>query len=300
MLLSSAARLAPIDISRDGAFLNLGFIEDRLPQMLTFVESAAFLRKVFRNEAIGAVITTPELEPAVPHGIAVAVCEEPRVAFATLHNALAAADFYWEPFPTEIDASARVHRTASVAERNVRIGPEVSVGPQTAILERTVIGAQVDIGAGSVLGGVGFQTVRSRPAMIELAHAGGLVVGARARLLPGCLIATGLFRQDTAVGADARVGAGAFLSHDVRVGDRAFIGHGAVINGRVEVGYEAWIGPGAVVANGLKVGSAAFVSLGAAVIRNVPDGSRVSGNFATGHRALLRLQAGLGKEPEPL
>ena len=43
-----------------------------------------------------------------------------------------------------------------------------------------------------------------------------------------------------------------------------------------------------MIANNLTVGERAFVSLGAVVIRNVEAGARVSGNFATSHRRMLR------------
>jgi UDP-3-O-[3-hydroxymyristoyl] glucosamine N-acyltransferase len=122
------------------------------------------------------------------------------------------------------------------------------------------------------------------------------VIRDRSRLLPGAVVATGLFRQNTVLSRDVRVGSQAFISHGVEIGERAFVGHGAVLNGGVRVGREAWIGPAVVVAPELEIGDEAFISLGAAVIRSVPAGSHMSGNFAVPHRRLLRFLAGLGTD----
>ena len=298
MLLSSAAPYGPFSVAREGSFRNLGFVHQGAEQMLSFAENARFLRAALRNGSISALLTTAELAAAAPAGIAVGICERPRAVFAMLHNRLASSGFYWEDFATVINPTARVHPTASVAEKNVRIGPGTVVGPMATILERTAIGSEVEIGAASVLGGVGFQTVRG-PAMIELTHAGGLTVGDRSRVLPGAIIATGVFRENTIIAPDVRVGSRAFVSHGVRIDERAFVGHGAVVNGGVAVGKDAWIGPGAVISQELEIGEEAVVSLGAVVIRSVPARSRVSGNFAAPHRALLRFMAGLQADTGP-
>ena len=291
MRLSEIADTAQITVSRDGEFRNLGFLAERQAHMLVFLESARHQAALLENKSIRAVLTTEDLADLVPSGLALGVCSAPRLAFATIHNELARREFYWEPFETVIDPLAQVHPTAWIAERNVRIGPQTTIGPRATILERCMVGTGAVIGAGAVLGGVGFQTVRTGGAMLEMQHAGGLIVQDRVHVLAGAVLATGLFRTSTVISSDSRIGSQAFVSHGVLVGERTFVGHGAVVNGNVRIGAEAWIGPGAVVANNLTIGDRAFVSLGAAVIRDVPAGSHVSGSFAGSHRQALRLLA---------
>jgi UDP-3-O-[3-hydroxymyristoyl] glucosamine N-acyltransferase len=293
MRLSEMENAAGMVVRRDGDFQTLGFLGDTYPHQLVFLENRAFLRALQRNRSVSAVLTTVELTDAVPHGLAVAICDQPRTVFANLHNELALRGFYWDDFPSVIDPSAKVHPTAWIAERNVRIGAASEIAPNATVLERCVIGENVVVGAGAVLGGVGFQSVRSIQPMIEMSHAGGLLVESRARILPGAVVATGLFRQSTLISEDARVGSNAFVSHGVQVGQRVFVGHGAVINGNVAVGADSWIGPGAIVSQNLRIGEKAFISLGAVVIRNLAAGARVSGNFAVPHRRLLRMLATL-------
>ncbi len=255
MRLSEVADSADIAVRRDGDFQNLGFIHDSLEHMLVFLESQRLQKAVVGNKNIRAILTTEELAGGVPPGLALGVCNDPRLTFAKLHNELAKTEFYWRPFTTVIDPRARVHPTAWVAGKNVRIGAETTVGPHATILERCIVGAGAVIGAGSVLGAVGFQTVRTGGAMIEMHHAGGLTVGDRVHILPGAVIATGLFRQTTAVSTEARIGSQAFVSHSAQIGERTFIVHGSVVNGTVTIGKEAWIGPVAVIANSLGNGN---------------------------------------------
>jgi UDP-3-O-[3-hydroxymyristoyl] glucosamine N-acyltransferase len=291
MRLGDICETRGVELRRDGEFDNLGFLETGLDGMLVFLEAKRFARALTANLGVVAVLTTPDLAETVPGNLALAVSAEPRLAFARIHNHLAERGFYWEEFATSIDPLANVHSTAWVAPKNVRIRRGTVVGPQAAVLERCVVGEDVVVGAGAILGGVGFQTVRGAGALVEMRHAGGLVIGDRVHILPGAVVATALFRQNTEIFADVRVGSQAFVSHAVRIGERASVGHGAVVNGNVVIGEDARIGPGAVIANNLSIGDRAIVSLGAAVIRNVPAGARVSGNFAVSHKRLLRTMA---------
>src|SRR5438105_5281093 len=129
MRLSELENAAGMAVRRDGDFQSLGFLGDTYPHQLVFLENRAFVRALQRNRSVSAVLTTAELVDAVPGGVAVAICDQPRIVFANLHNKLALRGFYWDDFPTAIDPSAKVHPTAWVAERNVRIGGESEIAP---------------------------------------------------------------------------------------------------------------------------------------------------------------------------
>jgi UDP-3-O-[3-hydroxymyristoyl] glucosamine N-acyltransferase len=294
--LSDLAAFEPLTIYRNGQFDTLGFAHHSGARLLTFLDDARLLSRVVRNRDVSAVITSPELAPRIPERIGVATCIQPRLVFAEIHNLLAESGYYWKDFETVIDPGARIHPSAFVAERNVRIGAGAVVMPHATILERCLLAEDVMVGAGAVLGGEGFQRVRDTDPMLEMRHAGGLEAGRGARFLAGAVVATGLFRSNTKLERDVRVGSQAFVSHDVAVGERTLIGHGAVVNGNVTIGPKVWIGPGAVVSSDLTIGTEAFVSLGAVVIRDVAPRARLSGNFAIPHRRLLRALADLGEE----
>src|SRR5258708_4613607 len=199
MRLSEMENAAGMTIRRDGDFQTLGFLCDTYPHQLVFLENRAFLRGLQRNRSVSAVLTTAELADAVPRGVAVAICDQPRTVFANLHNELALRGFYWDDFPTVIDPSAKVHPTAWIAERNVRIGAASEIAPNATVLERCVIRENVVVGSGCVLGGGGFQTVRLAGAMVVMNHARGHLVVTPVPILPGAGLAAGLLLHNTLI-----------------------------------------------------------------------------------------------------
>lgn len=286
--LADAGRYVPLEVAVDGEFQTLGFLIDSLDRMLTFVEHSKFLRKLASNKSVSAVITTPQLASLVQPGLGVAVSGNPRRAFFLLQNALAATDFYGIDAPSRTDASARIHRCASIAESGVEIGPDVVIEANAVVGSGCKLARGVVVHAGAVLGAAGFQTFRGDGDYIEMLHAGGIVIEEGAIIFSNATVARGLFRQSTWIGSGVRIGNNAFISHNVAIGPRSFIGHGAVVNGNAHVGRECWIGPGAVLSNGVTLGDQTQVSLGSVVVRDINAGERVSGNFAVPHERFLR------------
>ena len=295
MRLSQVASADELEIVRDGEFRTLGFLSDPQAGMLTFVESPRYLAAVARG-APAAVLTTPALRSALVEALVgggeddtgLAICAEPRRAFFRLHNRLAAGGFYWDDFPTAIDPTARIHPSAIVAARNVRIGARTVVEPRVVIAERSIVGADCVLRAGAVLGSVGFQVLRLDGAVIDMTHGGGVELEDEVHVLANAVVAAAVFRQSTRIGCGSRIGNLAFVSHNVQIGRRCLIGHNAVVNGNVRIGDEAWIGPGAALAHCITIGERAKVSLGSAVIGDVAAGEQVTGNVAIAHRRFLR------------
>ena len=293
--LRRATEWVPITIERNAPLMELGFVNAARPGMLTFIEDARYLPALLRLEGVGAVLTTPELAASVPGHLGLATSLAPRHDFTKLHNHLATrTNFYGDPFATEVAIGAFVHPQAFVAASDVRIGPGATIGAHATILEGCVIAAGAVIQAGAVIGACGFQTTRLDGELLEMTHAGTVHIGEGAIVMANAVVARGVFHTATRIGAQARIGNQAFVSHHVSIGARAFIGHGAVINGNVAVGDDAWIGPGATISNDTEVGARAHVSLGATVIRTVADGEHVTGAIAVPHREALRRAAQRG------
>jgi UDP-3-O-[3-hydroxymyristoyl] glucosamine N-acyltransferase len=293
LTLQEITPLIPLEIVVDAEFETLGFLSDRLPRMLTFIEDPKFLRQTLSHDCVAAVLTGADISKEIPIRLGLAITAHPRRDFARVHNLLAGTtDFYGARHPSEIDSSAKIHPRAAVALENVQIGPGVVVEANAVIGSGCVLEREVIVRAGAVLGATGFQTYRDESGYIEMTHAGMLVVEERAQIFSNATVARGLFRQTTRIGPEVRVGNNAFVSHNVQVGARSFVGHGAVVNGNTRIGQRAWIGPGAVLSNGLSVGDEARISLGSVVIRDVAPGEHVSGNFAVTHRELLHRMAG--------
>ncbi len=286
--LSEIAEIAEIAVVHDAVVSNLGFVSSPLPEMLTYAGTPAFLADAVRNGCT-AVIVPPSLAAQVPQNLGLLVCDEPHDAFHRIHQFLAnRTDFYGNDIESRIHPRARVHHTATIDDRNVRIAVDVVVGAGAVISGRVVIAAGAVISPGATIGASGFQTIRVDGRPVEFVHVGGVVIGEKALVYSNATVARGLFRQDTVLSMDCRVGNNAFVSHNAQVGPRSVIGHGTVVNGNVVVGADVWIGPGATISNNITIGDGARVDLGATVIGNVAAHSHVGGPPAIDHRSVLR------------
>lgn len=296
--LDELAELVPLTVVRPARISTLGFLPDRLPGMLAFLDDRRHLNAVSSNSCVAAMITSPELAGDIPEHLGLVLAAQPRRRFFELQNALAErTDFYGGRTETVIHETARIHPRADVAGHNVRIGAGAKVETGAVIGPGAVLREGIVVRAGAVLGASGFQTYRGEDGFIEITHAGDLEVGEGTIIFANAVVARGVFRQSSRIGRHCRIGVNAFVSHNVEIGDMAFVGHGAVVNGNCRIGARAWIGPGAVLTHAIEIGERAEVSLGSVVMADVKPGTRVSGNFAVAHQRLLRHVAGM-VEPE--
>ena len=286
--LSDIAALVEIPVTRDATVSNLGFVSSALPDMLTYAVTSAFLDAALQSGCT-AVIVPSSLATHVPEELGLLVCDEPADTFHKIHQCLAdRTDFYGDDIESRIHPRAHVHPTATIDDRNVRIAADAVVGAGSVISGRVMIAAGAVISPGAVIGASGFQTMRVDGRPVEFAHVGGVVIEENAIVFSNATVARGLFRQDTVLGIDSRVGNNAFISHNVQLGPRSVVGHGAQVNGNVEVGADVWIGPGATISNNLVIGDGARIDLGATVIGNVAAQSHVGGPPAIDRRVMLR------------
>ena len=273
---------------RDAPVANLGFVSSPLAGMLAFAESESFVDTAVRR-GCHALIVPPALLPRVPEHIGVMLSATPGNTFRDCHEALALhTDFYGADVETRVHPGARVHSTATIDPRNVRIAEDVEVGAGCVVSGRVTVGRRVKILPGAVIGTAGFQTMTSEGQRHEFSHVGGVTIGDDAVVFANATIARGLFRQDTVIGEGGRIGNNTFISHNTRLGRGTTVGHGAIVNGNVLVGDDVWIGPGASIANDVSIGDGARVDLGATVIGRVAPGKHVGGPPAIDHHTVLR------------
>lgn len=277
------------DVARDGEFFTTGKIPTRAKAKLVPVGAEKYLPELLRSlDGVAGVVCPAELVDKIPEGLAVAVSPSPQAAVYKVHVALAERpDHFWTSFETRIAPSARIHPRAFVAERDVVIGENTVVGPNATILERTIIGDDCQIGANTVLGTEAFETVKVDGRERLQRQVGGVKVGNRVVFLSGDTVARSVFPVFSKIGDDCFFDNLVYVGHDALIAPGCKMALGALIAGRVELGAGAYIGPNATVSNGLKVGAGATVTLGAAATRDVPAGTRVSGNFAIEHAKFL-------------
>ena len=276
-----------IQIEKDGIFESLGFVSHAANQMMVFLESNEYLPELLENPVISCVVTTPELANTLPDRYGVLTCETPRKAFFEIHNQLAQSEFYWKEFKSEISSDARLHPTAFIAEKNVRIGKRVLVEPHVTILEKCIIEDDVIIRSGAVIGCQGYEFKDLGYTLMPVAHAGGVLVHSRAEIQGNTVVDKAVFNGFTEIGEDVKIDNLVHVAHNVKIGPRSRIVAMAMLGGSVVIGSDVWIGPSSVISNGVRIGDRAFVTLGSVVTRDVAPGQHVTGNFAIEHNKFL-------------
>ena len=283
MKLSEVPSELGIQTVRDGWFENLGLVAHQSAAMLSFLESERYLAELVANPRVSCVVAAPALAEAVPREMGVAVAASPRSAFYHLHNRLAATDFYWKSFASQVAPSARVHPRAYVAERDVRIGERCVIEPNATILERTIIDDDCIVRAGAVIGSEGFHFMPEGDALLPVAHAGGVHLHRRSEVQSCACVDKAIFGAFTEVGEDSRIDNLCQIAHNVKLGKRNRVAAGAMVAGSVETGDDVWIGPTVAISHMLRVAGGATLTMGAVVTRNVAPGQRVTGHFAIEH-----------------
>ena len=288
MRLSQVSSVVSMGILRDGEFNSLGLLSHDADKMLVGFYDPDYFNQLVANRHITCVITNPDLAPRLPEHLAVAVCDDPKTAFYQIHSHLfSQTDFYWTDFDSEMSPEAIVHERAYVAPKNVRIGRGTIVEPNATILERSIIGEGVIIRAGAVIAGEGFEPKYVGGKHVIIPHAGGVLLHDRVEIQANTHIQRSVFGGFTEVGEDTKVDAFVHIGHHVRIGRRCEIAACAMLGGSTIIGDDIWIGPNATISTELRIGNGAFITLGAVVTRDVPDGQRVSGNFAIEHSRFI-------------
>ncbi len=284
MRLSEVKAKTSTEVVRDGEFESLGLITGSKPKQLGFIEDAKYLPELLSKTNITCVISTPSLVSSVPERLGVGVSNNPRKTFYEIHNYLAKeTHFYGKSFNTEIAPSAKIHPTAYIAERNVRIGDECEIGPNACILENSILEDRVVVRAGAVIGTEGFQFSRIGDKVVPTVHAGGVILHNGVEIQGNTVVDKAVFDEFTELGENTKVDNLVHIAHNVHVGKNCLIAALAAIAGSVTIGNDVWIGPCASIIPEIKIGNGAFISIGAVVTKDVAPGQRVTGNFAIDH-----------------
>jgi UDP-3-O-[3-hydroxymyristoyl] glucosamine N-acyltransferase len=289
MRLTELPQITHAAIARDGEFATLGLLSDDVDQLLVALYDRRFRPELLANPHVSAVITTRELAAEIAESLGLMVAEDPLAAFFAIHEHLCRnTDFYWSDFESDIAPDARIHPTAVVARRNVRIGSGAVVEPHATVHERSLVGCDVVLRTGCVIGGAGFHPRVVGASLRNVHHAGGVIIDDRVEVQNNTVVVRCTFRGFTRVGAETILSSLVNVAHNVRIGRRCRIGTGARIAGSARIGDDVWIGPNATISNLVRIGDGAAVSLGSVVVRDVAAGQRVTGNFAIDHQAFLR------------
>lgn len=288
MNLSEISKKILIRVIQDGSFRELGFLNRRAQHALTPVYDERFLKIAEDDENVACILTTEQLSRYLRKETPHAVCKSPLETFYQIHNSLLDTDFYLPRIPTSISKSAQIHPTAHIDSTDVIIGDRTYIGPKSVILSGSEIGSDCVIGPNCTIGYDGFE-VRELDGKAQcIKHGGKVVIENHVDIQANCSIAKSVFNAPTTIKAHNKIGHMVFLSHGVVLKESCRIGANAVISGSSVIGENSWIGPSVTLSNGLTIGDNSFVSIGSVVVNDLPENSRVSGNFAIDHKTFLK------------
>jgi len=282
-------------VVRNGYFETLGFVWKKLPeQALGYATDVKYLRILCKNPTVSCVIVSEELamhHQLLESGKGIAVCSEPEVAFILLHNFLMeTVEEYGGGYnATKIGKDCRIHPMASIANKGVIIGDNVTVEEFVSIRQGCRLGSNVTIHTGAAIG-IDHKDLcwDSDGRILKMQEAGQVFIADDVEI--GCYasIGRGTFPYDTTVvGENTCIDGCVVIGHNCHIAGNCYISVSACICGSVNIEDNVRINPMATVKNSITIGKNAVISMGAVVVENVPEASRVSGNFAMEHSMFL-------------
>lgn len=288
--LSELAGPLGLDVRRDARIAHVGKVPTRLDGRLVPCGKQVHLNDASAETGIAAYVVPADLVDSVPAGGGLIVAEKPIVTAMVIHEYLVGLPgFLWEDFDSQVDATALVMPGAYIAPRNVRIGPRSVVFPSAVILERSIIGADCEIGPGTVIGGEAFEQCPGASPKRILKQGGGVWIEDWVTIQSKGTIIRSTFGGFTRIGRETKIDAQVHIAHDCQIGKRVTITACSEVSGRVEIGDDAYLAPNCSISNGVRIGGRAIVTIGSVVVRDVPEDTRVTGNFALPHDNWLRL-----------
>ncbi len=180
-----------------------------------------------------------------------------------------------------IGAGARI-------EAGVRIGAKTTIMPNAVVLTGSILGAEVWLGAGAVVGSIGFGLDASG----RLPHAGIVRIGDRVSIGANCCI-------DRATVDETVIQSDSHLDNLVQVGHNARIGTGVVICGQAGIAGSTMIGDAVVIggqaglAGHLNIANGVHIAAQSGVTRDLKEAGEYSGHPAEPNRERLKRHAKL-------
>lgn len=265
----------------------LGLVDTDKENSLTFIDDIKYQAGLNLNKNITGVICTKDIAVGIDASKIKMVSSDPRFEFYSIQNKL--FELNYEKIVSRIGQNCSIHPSAVISEYNVVIGSNVIIEPNVTILENTEIGDNVIVRAGTVIGAEGFEHKRTSKGILSVKHDGKVIIGNKVEIGANCAISKGFVYRNTLVGAETKLDNLVHVAHGVQIGERCFLPACCMIAGSTSIGDDVWVGPGVSVSSQVNIGSGSFLTIGSVVTRNLPDNSKVTGNFAVDHELFIRI-----------
>lgn len=286
-----------IEILRDGEFNSLSKIK-YLPSMgkfLVFLAEKSLLG--YLRKSVSCIITTRSVADNIIDkypSLGIAISSNPKEAFYKVHLEILKNGGYNSKKSSIISKNSIIQDSSEISDFNVFIGENTRIEEKVIIKPNVIIGNNCLIQAGSIIGNDCFETAVIDGTQRLIFHDGWVIIRDNVVIQSNTTISKGLFpSKNTIIGSETIIADKVHIAHGVQIGKKSRIAAGAIISGNVTIGENVWIGPGAIISNGLTIGDNCYVSIGSVVVNDIPDGKRVSGNFAIEHEIFKKFIVGL-------
>jgi len=269
---------------RDADVAFAGKIPSELNARVAPAGALHHIEEAHEQMGLAALIVPEHLADKVPETMGLGIVESPQVIVAEIQEILAAMpSFQWESFETEVHPTAVIGEGAYIAPKDVRIGANTVIGQNAVILERSIIGENCKVGPLSVIGAEALEKKAGCSPNRLLAQSGGVWMEDNTTVLSATTVVRATFGGFTRICEGAVLDNLIHLAHDVQVGKRTTVVACSEVSGRVTLGEGSYIGPNSAISNGLTIGANATVTMGSTGVKDVPENTRVTGNFALPH-----------------
>lgn len=257
---------------------NLGNIQSKSEDLLTFAENEKFLDFALKQDNISVIITKNHLKLNTDKNIIFS--NSPRHLFYQMHSYLVKTNFYGDKQPNIISKTAQIHPTAVIADNNVIIKDNVVIDSFVSIYENCVIDDDVHIKSNAVLSGRGFQNYVHNNQRINVPHAGWVRIEKNVSIGSNTCIDKGLFRDVTLVGEYSQIDNLVHVGHNAVIGSNSLIVANSILGGSCVLGENVHVAMSGTIRDGVKIGSNSKIGMGAIVTKDVPNNTIVIGNPA--------------------
>ncbi len=288
MLLSEINKLFNIgELRSDGEFDDLSFIDVlENNNNLIFLSNHKYANYIDFDRVsciITDIKTARDVQSIEKYGVI--VCDNPRSLFYSFLDHYHRNIYNLESKKSSIHKRAMIADSAIISETNVVIEEETVIEDKVIIKNDVYIGRNCIIRSGSIIGTEGFEVFSDVNGIQRvLKHIGKVYIGNNVEIQSNNTISKGIMKnRDTIIEDEVKTDNLVHIAHGARVGEKTRIAACAMIAGSARIGKSVWIGPSSSISSGVKVGNNSFVTIGSVVTKDVPDNSKVSGNFAIDH-----------------
>jgi UDP-3-O-[3-hydroxymyristoyl] glucosamine N-acyltransferase len=250
-----------------------GLGPDLTHNSLVYLSEESFAKHLYGTHS--SVVTNSELAKLVPADCSVIeVDSEPKGEWG---NVLVGLKRYREIFPSYIDKSVQIHKTAKVGTE-VYLDENVIVRENSNLIGPLYVGKNSVIGPGAVIGNDGFELSVLNGKQNSIVHMGGVWISSEVEIRSNVVIDKSFDGGFTFIGSGTKIDSQVFLAHAVEIGNNCVIIAGSKVAGSTIIGANSKLMLNSSIAHGIKIGDHSVIGIGAVVMKDVPSNAVIMGH----------------------